>query len=91
VPIAIFGSPTFDVSQIDTTTVTLVNAGIKLKGNGQAIVGYEDINGDSILDIVIHIITEALELTETDIQAELNGFLVDGRNIKGADSIRVVP
>jgi len=34
-PVAIFGSVTFDVSQIDLTTIKLANAPIKLKGNGK--------------------------------------------------------
>ncbi len=91
IPVAIFGSATFAVVQIDPSTIKLANAGIKLKGNGQLVANYEDVNGDGFADIIIHIITEALELTEIDEKAELNGFLLDGRNIKGSDSIRVVP
>lgn len=90
VPVAIFGTITFDVTQIDPDSVTLANASIKLKGNGQAMADYKDVNGDSITDIVVHFTTEALELTETYIQAELNGFLFDGQNIKGTDSVRIV-
>lgn len=91
VPVAIFGTTTFNISQIDPATITLANASVKFKGNGQPMASYQDVNGDSITDIVVHVTTEALQLTETDVQAELNGFLLDGRNIKGSDSIRVVP
>ncbi|KKS82680.1 MAG: Cell surface protein [Candidatus Wolfebacteria bacterium GW2011_GWC1_43_10] len=91
VPVAVFGTATFDVSQIDPATITLANASIKLKGSSQPIISYQDVNEDSINDIAIHVVTEALELTETDVQAELNGFLLDGRNIKGFDSVRIVP
>lgn len=91
VPVAIFGTPTFNVSQIDPSTITLANASVKFKGNGQPMANYQDINGDSITDVIVHVITETLQLTETDVQAELNGFLLDGRNVKGSDSIRVVP
>lgn len=90
-PVAIFGTATFDVAQIDPATITLANAAVKFKGNGQPMVSYQDVNSDSILDVVVHIVTEALQLTETDVKAELNGFLLDSRNIKGSDSIRVVP
>lgn len=34
VPVAIFGSATFDVGQIDYATINLANASVKLKGNG---------------------------------------------------------
>lgn len=91
VPVAIFGNSAFDVRQIDLRSVTLANAPIKLKNNGKFMANYEDVNGNGFTDIVVHIITEALQLTETDEKAELNGFLIDGRNIKGSDSIRIVP
>jgi parallel beta-helix repeat protein len=91
VPTVIFGTATFDVVQINPATITLANAAIKLKGNGQSMANYTDINGDGFVDVVVHIITEALQLTAADVKAELNGYLVDGRNIKGFDSVRIVP
>ncbi len=91
VPVAIFGSPTFNVSQIDVSTITLANSTIKLKGNGQPIVGYSDINGDGFTDLTANITTEALQLTENDITANLEGRLISGEIIKGSDSIRIVP
>mgnify|MGYP001592955808 FL=1 len=90
-PVAIFGSATFNVKQIDVATIKLANAGIKLKGNSQAIVNYEDINGDDSIDIIIHVITDALQLTATDVKANLEGQLIGGDIIKGSDSIRIVP
>ena len=91
VPVAIFGSTTFDVAQIDSTTITLANASAKLKGNGQAMINYQDVNGDTITDVVVHVVTEVLELTETDVRAELRGLLFNGQVIKGYDSVRIVP
>jgi len=52
---------------------------------------YEDVNGDGFTDVVIHVITETLQLTPTNTKAELHGFLLDGREIKGSDSIKIVP
>ena len=52
---------------------------------------YKDVNGDGFTDVIVYIVTELLQLTEMDERAELNGFLLDGQNIKGLDSIRVVP
>ena len=90
-PVAILGSATFDVKQIDPMTIKLANAGVKLKGNGQQMVSYENINGDSFTDIVIHIITKDLQLTSNDTEANLEGKLTDRTIIKGLDSIRIVP
>ncbi len=50
----------------------------------------EDVNGDGLLDLVVHVETEALQLTETDAQAELLGETFDGVSIQGFDTIRVV-
>ncbi|OGM92425.1 hypothetical protein A2333_02545 [Candidatus Wolfebacteria bacterium RIFOXYB2_FULL_49_7] len=60
VPVAIFGSMTFDVHQIDPVTIKLANASAKLKGNGQPIVSYSDVNRDGFIDVVVQISTQAL-------------------------------
>ena len=52
---------------------------------------FEDVNIDGLLDIVVHVSTEALELSETDTEAVLEGQTFDGTSIKGTDTIRVVP
>jgi len=91
VPIAVFGFTTFDVKQIDLTTIKLANAGVKLKGNGQPMASYEDVNKDGITDVIVHISTNEFQLTAADIKAELNGDLLDGKKIKGFDSVRIVP
>jgi hypothetical protein len=90
-PVAIFGSPTFDVRQIDPTTITLANASVKLKNNGKPMAYYEDVNGDGIPDIVAHFTTSALKLTSSTVKATLQGQLIGGTPIKGSDSVRIVP
>ena len=90
-PVAILGSATFDVHQIDLATIKLANAPVKLKNNGQPMASYEDVNGDGFTDIVVQVITKALQLTKNDIKADLQGQLIDGTIIKGSDSVRIVP
>lgn len=51
----------------------------------------EDVDGDGLLDLVVHVSTEALELSETDTEAILEGKTTDGTPIRGTDSVRVVP
>lgn len=91
IPVAIFGSSTFNVRQIDTTTLKLGNASAKIKGNSQLAISYSDINNDGFIDIVVKVSTEALQLTKNDIKTNLEGRLVDGAIIKGSDSVRIVP
>jgi len=90
-PVAIFGSATFGVRQIDLNTIKLAETAIKLKNNGQPMINYEDINGDSFIDIVAHVITKNLQLTLSDTKANLEGKLFDGTIIKGSDPVRVIP
>lgn len=78
VPVAIFGSATFDIHQIDPTTIKLANASAKLKGNGQPMASYSDINNDGYSDIIVQASTQALQSTGTDVKAGLDGQLLDG-------------
>ena len=91
VSVAIFGSDMLNVRDIDWGSVRLASASIKLKGNGDAIIKYEDLNGDGYDDVIIHILTDAFQLTENDVKAYLEGQLINGNLIKGSDLIHVVP
>ena len=52
---------------------------------------FQDVNGDGLLDVVVHVSTETLQLSDTDTAAVLRGKTSDGRVVKGTDSVRVVP
>ena len=91
VPVAIFGSATFDVHQINPLTIKFANAEVKLRGNGQPMVSYQDVNGDGFMDAIVNVSIEALQLTSSDVKANLNGQLINGTTIKGSDSVRIVP
>lgn len=51
----------------------------------------EDVNSDGLLDLVVHVATDALQLSETDTEAILEGQTFEGTSITGVDSVRVVP
>ncbi|MBI4454937.1 MAG: SBBP repeat-containing protein [Acidobacteria bacterium] len=91
VPIAIFSTTTFNARTIDPITVTLASAPVKLRGQGTPMTSIQDVNGDGLLDLVVHVSTEALQLAETDTQATLQGTTADGSCITGVDTVRVVP
>lgn len=90
IPVAILGSKTFDVKQINSSTIIFANAPIKLKNNGQPMISYEDINADSFIDAVIQVSTQAMHLTQNDTKANLEGKLFNETVIKGADSVRII-
>jgi hypothetical protein len=91
VPVAILSTASFDATRVDPLTVTLGSAPVKLKGKGTPTAASEDVNADGRLDLVVHVETEALQLSETDTQATLEGRTIDGKLIRGSHSVRVVP
>lgn len=90
VPVAILSTATFDATTVDPLSLTLAGAQVELKGKGTPMVSFEDVNGDGLLDLVAHVSTEALQLTENDTQAVLKGQTFAGELISGTDSIRIV-
>jgi hypothetical protein len=90
VPVAIFSTPTFDATTIDPLSVTLASAPIKFKGNGTAMYSFQDMNGDGLLDIVVHVNTQALQLTTSDQLANFIGYTSDQTEVIGSDSVRVI-
>ncbi|MEK9180208.1 MAG: kelch repeat-containing protein [Patescibacteria group bacterium] len=91
IPVAILGSSTLDVTQIKLIAVTLANAPVRFRSNGQPMASYSDINGDGFTDITVHFSTNDLQLSQGDVQADLTGELIDGTLIEGSDSVRIVP
>jgi hypothetical protein len=91
VPVAIISTAAFDARTVDPTTVTLAGAQVRLRGRGTPMASIEDVNGDGLLDLVVHVSTEALQLSESDTEAILEGQTFGGTRIRGADSVRIVP
>ena len=83
VPVAIFSTETFDATQVDPTTVTLADAGVKVRGKGTPMASTEDVDGDGRLDLVVHVETEGLSVTLGDTEMVLQGELFDGTPIRG--------
>jgi hypothetical protein len=92
VPVAILSTLDFDATTVDPESVELAGAGVRLKGKGTPMASYEDVNNDGATDLVVHISTDALELTDTDEEALLVGETYDGLYIiRGYDFVRIVP
>jgi thermitase len=91
VQVAILSAPGFDATTVDPLSVRLSSAAVHLRGNGTPQTNTRDVNGDGVTDLVVHVDTEGLQLSDIDIQAILTGRAVDGRYIEGTDMVRIVP
>jgi len=91
VAVAIFSTSSFDAATVDPTSVTLASAPVRLRGQGTPMASLEHVNGDGLLDLVLHVSTQSLELSAEDVEAILNGVTFDGAAIQGADTVRIVP
>ena len=91
VPVAILSTPTFDARTVNPMTVLLAGANVKVKGKGTPMASFQDVNGDGIMDLVVHVSTDAFELTGGDTRAFLQGKTFDGAQVIGSDSVRIVP
>ena len=91
VPVAVLSTVTFDATTVDPITVTLASAPVKVKRKGTPMASVRDVDGDGLLDLVVHVETEALELSEMAEEAVLTGETFGGTSVTGVDTIRVVP
>jgi hypothetical protein len=91
VPVAILSSAGFDARTVNPTSVTLAGARVKVKGRGTPMAAFEDVNGDGLMDLVVHVSTEALELSAGDTRAFLEARTFGGTPVIGSDWLRIVP
>lgn len=91
VPVAIVSTASFDATIVDPLTVTLAGATVALKGKGTPMASFQDVNGDSLLDLVVHVSTKALQLSDGDTVAVLEAQTFGGTRIRGTDLVRIVP
>lgn len=85
VPVAILSDPTFDATTVDRSTVVFAGASPLPIGKSP-----EDVNGDGLLDVVLHFSTQSLNLQLSDTEACLTGKTLGGQDFKGCDSVRIV-
>ncbi len=97
-PVAILGSNTFDVADIDPSTIELGGASLASRGSAKApkmAYSLEDVDGDGHIDLIAFFsVTDLVEvgvLTDTTVELILTAELYSGPSIAGSDSVRVVP
>jgi hypothetical protein len=94
VPVAIMGSAKFDVNNINTDTLRLADAAVKVVGkkDPHTLCSTEDVNADGYDDLVCHFNTTELAtiLDGTSTSATLKGQTVSGTPIQGSANVTIV-
>jgi len=97
IPVAILSTPDFDATTVDPASLTFGHTGgeasLSYRGKKNPVpqIGYEDVNGDGLLDLVAHFVTELCGFIHGDEVGHLKGETYDGLEIFGSDSVRTVP
>jgi hypothetical protein len=86
VPVAILGSETFDVADVDVTTLAFGPAFASPAHSGHL----EDVNSDGFTDLVSHYRQKQTGLAPGDMQACIEGQTTGGEVIFGCDSVNIV-
>ncbi len=100
-PVAILGTPTFDPTAVDVSTLTLGDESgpdtpVTRRRNSTYIAAQEDVNGDGTVDLVVMFEVSALvrngDLTESSAVLTLRGLLADGcTHFRGEDTVWPLP
>jgi hypothetical protein len=89
IPVAILGSDTFDVANVNVTTLAFGPDGASPahRSGGH----FEDVNADGLMDLISHYRTEETGIVPGDAMACVSGVTDDARPFEGCDAIQMVP
>src|ERR1041384_6238275 len=91
VPVAILGSSSVNVNDINTTSLTFNGLAVRVKGNNQNQCSVQDVNSDGIPDLVCQFQDDTSNWLQGSTVGAVSGQLSNGTAIRGTDSICVVP
>jgi hypothetical protein len=89
VPVAVFGSPTFDVVDVDATTIGFGPDAAPLAHRSGP--HFEDLDEDGYGDLLAHFRVQDTGIAVGDTEACFTAGLVDGSEIEGCDIVHTKP
>jgi hypothetical protein len=93
IPVAILGSETFDVRDIDVATIVFGPSNARPVDDLTDPIMYadhlQDVNKDGYTDLIVHFRTQETGLTNIDTTAELHAAIDSVTGIVGSDSVKV--
>jgi len=88
-PVAILGSDSFDVADVDVTTLAFGPSGAPFDHSRGP--HFEDTNGDGFTDLTVHFRIKKTGIEFGDMMACLSGETLGGTPFRGCDAVRTVP
>jgi predicted outer membrane repeat protein len=88
-PVAIVGSDSFDVADVDVTTLAFGPSGASFDHSHGP--HFDDVNDDGFTDLMAHYRIEDTGIEFGEIEACVTGDLLDGTPFNGCDAVRTVP
>lgn len=88
-PVALFGSSEMPVASLDLSSLTLSGATVAASPHGSFQASTKDVDGDGIMDLVVHFDREGIVLEPGASVLRLAGHLTSGIPVHGADLVHL--
>lgn len=91
VAVAILSAADFDAAQVDPSSIQVAGAPVTRLPTGRPMANLEEVSGDGLMDLVLHVSTSDLSLTGPEADIILTGSTFAGESIWGIARVGVVP